>query len=94
MEQTEPLNVTGPQIRKKREMLGMTQDQLAAKCQVLGLDMTRSTLAKIETRIRAVSDHELPFIAKGLKTSVESLFPNRLVKLQRKARNPTGTKRG
>lgn len=93
MEHRTAINVTGPKIRQLRETLGMTQDQLAARCQVLGLDLTRGTLAKIETQIRAVSDHELPFIARALKTSIDALFSHRPVKLLRKARNPKGTKR-
>jgi transcriptional regulator with XRE-family HTH domain len=42
MEQTQALNVIGPQLRRRREELGLTQDQLAAKCQVLGFDLTRA----------------------------------------------------
>ena len=93
MEQSTPLNVIGPKIRQVREQHGLTQDQMAAKCQILGLDLTRGTLAKIESRIRAVSDHEIPFLAKVLNCSIDSLFPKKLEPIFRKPRNPTGTRR-
>ena len=91
MEQPRTLNIIGPKIRELREQHGFTQDQVAAKCQVLGFDLTRGTLAKIESRIRAVSDHEIPFLAKALGCSIESLFPKKLQPLSRKPRNPGGT---
>ena len=93
MEQTQALNVIGPQLRQQREAMGMTQDQLAAKCQVLGFDLTRGTLAKIESRVRSVSDHEIPFLAKALNIPMVALFPKKLLPLHRKPRNPHGTKR-
>ncbi len=93
MEQTQALNVIGPQLRRRREELGMTQERLAARCQVLGFDLTRGTVAKIESRVRSVSDHEIPFLAKALNTPMETLFPKKLQALHRKPRNPAGTKR-
>ena len=86
-----PLNVIGTKLRHLREQQGLTQDQLAAKCQVLGLDITRGTLAKIESEIRAVFDHEIPFIAQALNTGIESLYPKKPKALPRRFRNPSGT---
>ena len=94
MEQPKRLNVIGPRLRASRELCGLTQDQVAAKCQVLGLDLTRGTLAKIESQVRAVSDHEIPFLAKAVGVSIEELFPDKLQPLSRKPRNPGGTRRG
>ena len=93
MEQTKILNILGPKIRSVRKEGGLTQDQVAAKCQVLGFDLTRGTLAKIESQVRAISDHEIPFLAKALDCSIESLFPKKLQPLSRTPRNPTGTRR-
>lgn len=53
----------------------MTQDQLAAKCQLKGLDIGRATLAQIEARIRCVKDRELFLIAKVLRVKTDDLFP-------------------
>ena len=93
MEQTKKLNILGPKIRVVREAQGLTQEQVAAKCQVLGFDLTRGTLAKIESRVRAISDHEIPFLAKALDCTIDSLFPRRLQPLHRVPRNPSGTRR-
>ena len=93
MEHPRPLNVIGPNLRRVREQHGLTQDQMAAKCQVLGFDLTRGTLAKIESRVRAVSDHEIPYLARVLKCSIDSLFPRKLEPIYRKPRNPNGTRR-
>lgn len=87
------LNIIGPQVRALRKAAGLSQEQLAARCQRLGLDITRGTLAKIESRVRSVSDHEIPFIARSLAVPVADLFPQALVPLTRKARNPQGTRR-
>lgn len=93
MEQAKALNIIGPRIREFRERCGLTQDQMAAKCQILGFDLTRGTLAKIESRVRAVSDHEIPYLAKALNCSISSLFPSALHPVFRKPRNPGGTRR-
>ena len=68
------LNVAGPQIRKIRYRQEMTQETLAARCEVGGLTMSRSTLAKIETQIRCVTDVELLALAKALKVKMKDLF--------------------
>jgi len=80
------INIVGPRIRKIRDEKGLSQQQVAIRCQVLGLDLTRGALAKIESGIRGVSDHELPFLAKALDTPLESLFPMQPKMIQRKPR--------
>jgi transcriptional regulator with XRE-family HTH domain len=52
--------------RKARYQLSLSQEQLAARCQLLGLDISRSTLAQIEIRLRFVSDEELLVLASVL----------------------------
>ena len=71
----EPANVVGPQIQKLRYDLGLTQEQLAARCQVKGLDISRETLAQIESRLRCVTDKELIFFANLFDVSIDGLFP-------------------
>lgn len=68
-------NAVGPQIQKVRYQRGLTQEQLAARCQLAGLDISRSTLAQIESRLRCVVDTELFLLAKVLGVSTDSLFP-------------------
>ena len=93
MEQTKTHNILGPKIRAVSKESGLTQDQVPAKSQVLGFDLTRGTLAKIESQVRAISDHEIPFLAKALGCSIESLFPQKLQPLSRTPRNSGGTRR-
>jgi hypothetical protein len=50
-------------------------------------------LAKIESQVRAVSDHEIPFLAIGVNAEIQELFPTVPKNLSRKSRNPKGTKR-
>ncbi|KYN90700.1 DNA-binding protein [Vibrio cidicii] len=70
------MNVTGKQIKKLRIERGLTQEQLAARCNVAGLDITRSTLAKVESGVRQVTDTEVQLFAKILKVSEGELFTN------------------
>jgi transcriptional regulator with XRE-family HTH domain len=93
MEHGRRLNVIGPKVRAVRESLDLSQEELAAKCQVAGLDITRGTLAKIEACVRSVADFEVHALARMLKVPVDTLFPTRLTVLLRKARNPKGSRR-
>ena len=70
------MNIIGPQVRYLRETKGMTQDQLAARCNVVGLNISRGTLAKIESRVRRVTDSEVALLAKALKVDVAELYKN------------------
>lgn len=65
----------GGQVRRLREELGLTQEQLAARLQVLGCDMTRSALAKIEVGQRHIYLHELRCLRDVLKTTYDVLLP-------------------
>ena len=75
-----PANVVGSQIRKVRGKLGLTQEQLAARCQLAGLDISRSTMGQIEARLRYVTDEELIVLASLLGTGTDQLFPEELMK--------------
>ena len=70
-------NIVGPQVRQLRASQGMTQEQLAARCNVLGWDLSRGTLSKIEAQVRCVSDSELRFLADALKVGLDDLYPAR-----------------
>ncbi len=72
---TNKKNIVGPKIRRLRYERNLHQDQLAAKCNRLGWDLSRSTLAKIEAQVRCVNDQELLVLAKALKLTVNDLFP-------------------
>ena len=50
---------------------------LAAKCQLIGWDVTRDVIAGIELRRRWVADTELLLLAKVFKVKVADLYPRR-----------------
>ena len=68
------MNVVGPQVRQLRENQKMTQEELTARCNIVGLNISRSTLAKIESQVRRVTDNEVAFLAKALKVSIAVLY--------------------
>ncbi len=65
----------GKNIRTLREHKKMTQEQLSAKLQVNGCDITRSALAKIEVGQRHLYVDELMQIKKILNVEYEELLP-------------------
>ena len=70
-----PTNITGRQIAKLRNEKGLSQDQLAGKCQRIGWDASRNIVAKIESGIRCVSDQEILLLSQALGVYVSDLFP-------------------
>jgi transcriptional regulator with XRE-family HTH domain len=70
-------NIVGPQVRRLRYEQGLTQETLAARCGVLGWDLSRATLSKIEAQLRCVTDSELRVLAESLKVGIQDLFPPR-----------------
>jgi len=72
-----PRNFVGPQVRKLRNQRGLTQPMLAARCRRWGWDLSRETLAKIETQLRWVSDFEMLCLAKALRVEPSDLWPSR-----------------
>ena len=62
-------NCSGPRIRERRTELDLSQEQLAAKLQLAGLDVTQKAISRIETGLRVVADFEIPFFADALGVS-------------------------
>ncbi len=50
---------------------------LVAKVQILGWDLTRETLAKIESQIRWVANCELVCLANCLRAPIDALLPEK-----------------
>ena len=68
-------NSIGPQLRRLRNERNLTQDALAAKLQRAGLDIDRTSIAKIEAQLRSVFDFELAMMASVLAVDVSTLLP-------------------
>lgn len=64
----------GKNIRKIRKSRDLTQDQLACKLQLIGCDISRGSLAKIEAGIQNIRVSELKAIRQVLETSYENIF--------------------
>ncbi len=64
----------GNNIRALRESAGMTQDTLAAKLQLLGCDITRSAVAKIEVGQRHLYPDEIILLRQVLNTTFDKIF--------------------
>lgn len=64
----------GGRIRELREKSGLTQEQLSAKLQVCGCDITRSALAKIEVGQRHLYPDEIKLIKEILEISFDDIF--------------------
>ena len=68
------MNQIGPTVRRLREKKGWTQEQLVAHCHLLGWEISRGTLAKMEAQVRRITDIEVALLAQSLKVSVNQLF--------------------
>ena len=64
----------GQNIRILREKAGLTQEQLAARLQLNGCDITRSAVAKIEVGQRHLYPDEIILIRMILNAEYESIF--------------------
>ena len=64
----------GQNVRFLRERIGMTQEQLAARLQLEGCDITRSAVAKIEVGQRHLYPDEIILIRNILGVQFEEIF--------------------
>ncbi len=62
-------NCSGLRIKQQRENLGLSQEQLAARLRLYGIEMGQKTISRIETGLRVVPDYELLWFARALETT-------------------------
>jgi len=67
-------NASGGIIRELREAAGLSQEQLAGKLQLAGLNLNQKAVSRIETGDRVVPDFELIHFAEVLKVPVCKLL--------------------
>jgi len=72
-------NLVGPAVRKYRYQQELSQAELAAKCQLLGWNVSRDIIAAIEGQVRCVTDVELVGLATVLGTDAVRLLPDRKI---------------
>jgi transcriptional regulator with XRE-family HTH domain len=68
------VNIIGPKVRHVREIKKLTQEQLVARCNIDGWNISRSTLAKIESQVRRITDIEVKRLATALEIKIQDLF--------------------
>ena len=64
----------GNNLKKLRERAGLTQEQVAARLQTSGCDITRSAVAKIEVGQRHLYPDEIILLKQILSASFDEIF--------------------
>ncbi len=69
-------NIVGARVTEARKKQGLKQNELLARLQLAGIDMSVPALSLLEGQKRPVSDIELKALADILQVSVEWLLGN------------------
>lgn len=67
-------NASGAKIRELRECAGLSQEQLAARLQLAGLNLNQKAISRIEAGIRVMPDYELIYFSGVLDVPVCKLL--------------------
>lgn len=67
-------NLIGTNLKKIRVLNKISQEQLIAQLNLLGLDLDRTSLSRIENHNREVYDYELVYFSKALNISILDLY--------------------
>ena len=67
-------NICGERIHQARRKLKLSQADLAAQMQIMGIIIERDSISRVEIGTRFVPDYELPVFAKLLHVSVAWLL--------------------
>ncbi|RJX39582.1 XRE family transcriptional regulator [Paenibacillus pinisoli] len=71
-------NIIGSRVLNLRKAKGMKQKEFLARLQTLGLDISPTSLSRLEGQHRLVQDYEILIIAKALEISVGELLGEKL----------------
>lgn len=67
-------NISGKRIKEAGSSMKLSQEELAARLQVSGVNIERDSVSRIEIGTRFVADYELKELSKILKVSVQYLL--------------------
>lgn len=67
-------NLCGRRVAQIRKTMGKSQRELADMLQLLGLDVDKNAVQRIEAGKRFVTDIEVVYLSKALKTTVNDLL--------------------
>lgn len=71
-------NIIGNRIKNIRLSQKITQEDLCARMQILGFQISRSDISKLENGKKLISDFEILGFSKALKVSILDLFKDYL----------------
>ncbi len=74
MQKIRPDMDIGKNIQKLRYQNNFTQDQVIAKLNLMGLNISKSTYAKLETNRMNIKVSELVALSKIFKTDINAFF--------------------
>lgn len=78
----EKLNIIGPLIRKYREQSNLSQSELSNKLLLIGIDIPKNSIQRLECGDRIIKDYELAGISKVLSISIDELLKDFINKLK------------
>ena len=67
-------NIISEKLRDLRKKRGLSQEELAAQMQLLGVDISQPLISKIEQNKRFVKDYELVCLCKVLNVTEQDLL--------------------
>ena len=67
-------NASGRKIKELREAAGLSQEELAARLQLAGLNLNQKAVSRIETGDRVVPDFELLYFSEVLEVPICELL--------------------
>ena len=67
-------NISGKRIKEARRNMKLSQEELAARLQVMGVNIERDSLSRIEIGTRFVADYEIKALSQILKVTVAFLL--------------------
>ncbi len=67
-------NIIGKRLLERRKEFGLNQKDLLTKLQLKGIEMSSSSLSKIEGQLRAVKDYELAAFCEILDIDAKDLL--------------------
>ena len=67
-------NITGARIKTLRIKMKLTQEQVAAKMQLAGIQIDQKAISRLESGDRVITDYELMCLAEILKTSADQII--------------------
>jgi transcriptional regulator with XRE-family HTH domain len=67
-------NIVGVAVREYRKQLRISQRELADRLQIIGLDIDKNAVQRIESGQRFITDIELIYLAQVFNITVEELY--------------------